>query len=49
MILVRAFVAAAMFAMILDEIVVQEIKGSDKIGTVRMGLMMIFEMWLLGG
>lgn len=49
MIFVKLFIAAMMFIVLLDELVKQDVFGNDKIGTMKIGMLMVFEMWLLGG
>ena len=49
MILVKLFVGALMFVVLLDELIKQDIKGNDREGVIKIGMLMVFEMWLLGG
>lgn len=47
--IVRLFIGALILIVLLDELVKQDRRGADKIGVVKIGILMIFEMWLLGG
>lgn len=47
--IVRLFIGAIILIVLLDELVKQDIRGADKIGVAKVGMLMIFEMWLLGG
>ena len=47
--IIKLFMAAFVFIVLLDELIKMEIKGNDKLSVVKTGMLMIFEMWLLGG
>ena len=49
MILVKLFIGALTFVALQDELIKQSIKGSDREGVIKIGMLMVFEMWLLGG
>ena len=49
MILIKLFMAAFLFVVLLDELVKQDWYGNDKMSIIKIGMLMIFEMWLLGG
>lgn len=49
MLVVKLFIAAFVFLALLDELIKQNIFGSDRIGNIKVGMLIVFEMWLLGG
>lgn len=49
MLVVKLFIAAFVFIVLLNELIKQDVFGSDRIGNIKIGMLMAFEMWLLGG
>ena len=47
--IVKLFIGALILIVLLDELVKQDRRGADKTGVVKIGMLMIFEIWLLGG
>lgn len=45
----KIFIGAFILIVILNEIVKQEIMGNSREGTVKVGILVIFEIWLLDG
>lgn len=45
--IIKLFMAAFIFIVLLNELVKMEIKGNDKLSVMKTGLLIIFEMWLL--
>lgn len=41
--------AAIVFIVLLDELIKMDVYGNDKLSVMKVGMLMIFEMWLLGG
>ena len=47
--IIKLFIGAFIFIVLLNELIKMEIKGNDREGIIKVGLLMIMEMWLLGG
>ena len=47
--IVKLFIGAFMLIVLLEELMKQDIFGNDRIGNIKIGMLMVFEMWLLGG
>lgn len=47
--LVRLFIGSLIFIVLLDELIKQDVRGNDKAGSIKIGMLMVFEIWLLGG
>ena len=49
MVIIRGLMAIVIFLLMVDEMIREEYLGIDREGLIKVGLMMVFEMWLLGG
>lgn len=47
--IVKLFYGAIVMIVLLDELVKQDLYGNEREGVVKIGLLMAFEIWLLGG
>jgi len=47
--IVKLFLGALIMIVLLDELVEQDMYGTDREGLIKIGMLIIFEIWLLGG
>ena len=46
---VKLFMAAIVLIVLLDELIKENRWGSSREGIIKTGMLIVFEMWLLGG
>lgn len=47
--IVKIFLGAIIMIALIDELIDQDMYGNDREGLIKIGMLMIFEIWLLGG